>query len=374
MPPSLAPAQEPAPAPGARRRSERGGSQRLLNAFTAVERLPALGQSRRRATLALARGGALARNELIAIVERDVAMCSTLLRTAASEAGSRRRTVTSAAAAVDMLGEVRVRELVADLDEYAPFDPHPVLGHDLERLRLHSVQVRQIAAVLAGAAGHPDPHALASAALLHDIGKLVLAFAYAGYPQRVHGSADTPPARLEAERRLLGLDHAVVGGVLVRRWGLPDAVADMVSQHHTDSPSAALLRLADTLAHHCHGPEIDRDALAAHAAAAGFDLPRLESLVYEFGAGETSARLQPSPECPLSRKERAVIAQLATGQSYKEIAGAMGLSISTVRTHLHNTYRKLGVVDRAQAVLQAVALGWIEAPTLTAASVLEPAA
>jgi DNA-binding CsgD family transcriptional regulator len=97
----------------------------------------------------------------------------------------------------------------------------------------------------------------------------------------------------------------------------------------------------------------------------------VEAIIYERGAGEGGQRMQPSAACPLSRKERAVIAALATGMSYKEIAAGMGLSISTVRTHLHNTYRKLGVVDRAQAVLHAVALGWIEAPSLSAVSSVE---
>jgi DNA-binding NarL/FixJ family response regulator len=36
-----------------------------------------------------------------------------------------------------------------------------------------------------------------------------------------------------------------------------------------------------------------------------------------------------------------------------------GVSVSTVRTHLHNVYRKLGVPDRAQAVLRAAEKGWL---------------
>jgi len=36
------------------------------------------------------------------------------------------------------------------------------------------------------------------------------------------------------------------------------------------------------------------------------------------------------------------------GQVYKQIAHELTLSTSTVRTHLHNIYGKLGAVDRAQ--------------------------
>ena len=50
---------------------------------------------------------------------------------------------------------------------------------------------------------------------------------------------------------------------------------------------------------------------------------------------------------------------LAEGKVYKEIAEEMGLSASTVRTHLHNVYRKIGAADRAQAVLVARERGWV---------------
>ena len=63
--------------------------------------------------------------------------------------------------------------------------------------------------------------------------------------------------------------------------------------------------------------------------------------------------------CPLSRRELEVLKQLAEGKVYKQIAQELGLSTSTVRTHLHNTYAKLGANDRAQAVLIATDRGWL---------------
>jgi DNA-binding NarL/FixJ family response regulator len=53
------------------------------------------------------------------------------------------------------------------------------------------------------------------------------------------------------------------------------------------------------------------------------------------------------------------VRQLADGKVYKEIARELELSASTVRTHLHNVYGKLGAVDRAQAVLIARDRGWL---------------
>jgi two-component system sensor kinase FixL len=62
---------------------------------------------------------------------------------------------------------------------------------------------------------------------------------------------------------------------------------------------------------------------------------------------------------PLTVREREVVKLLADGKTYKQVATAMRLSQSTVRNHLHNVYQKLGVVDRAQAVIVSRENGWV---------------
>lgn len=54
----------------------------------------------------------------------------------------------------------------------------------------------------------------------------------------------------------------------------------------------------------------------------------------------------------LTPREREILALLAEGGLYKEIAQALGLSTSTVRVHLHSIYTKLHVQTRTQAVLK----------------------
>jgi ATP/maltotriose-dependent transcriptional regulator MalT len=51
--------------------------------------------------------------------------------------------------------------------------------------------------------------------------------------------------------------------------------------------------------------------------------------------------------------------RLARGQSNKEIARAIGVSPSTVKTHVANIYAKLGVAGRGKAVDAARALALI---------------
>jgi DNA-binding NarL/FixJ family response regulator len=53
----------------------------------------------------------------------------------------------------------------------------------------------------------------------------------------------------------------------------------------------------------------------------------------------------------LTPREREILALLAEGGLYKDIAKSLGLSTSTVRVHLHSVYTKLHVQTRTQAVL-----------------------
>lgn len=61
-------------------------------------------------------------------------------------------------------------------------------------------------------------------------------------------------------------------------------------------------------------------------------------------AGEPPARLSP--------RENEIIRLLAKGFLYKEIADQLHLSVETVRTHIHNTYEKLHVRTRTEAVMK----------------------
>lgn len=64
-------------------------------------------------------------------------------------------------------------------------------------------------------------------------------------------------------------------------------------------------------------------------------------------------------ECPLTKTEITCLRELAAGKTYKQIADALGKSTSTIRTHLGGIFKKLGVTDRARAVLHAEHRGWI---------------
>jgi len=54
----------------------------------------------------------------------------------------------------------------------------------------------------------------------------------------------------------------------------------------------------------------------------------------------------------LTKREQEILAHLAKGYLYKEIADQLGITLSTVRAHLHTVYEKLHVQSRTEAVVK----------------------
>jgi putative nucleotidyltransferase with HDIG domain len=79
-----------------------------------------------------------------------------------------------------------------------------------------------------------DPPVAFTVGLLHDIGKLVLNQVLTPEYQadiRAH-MTEKGLTRCEAEKAVLGTDHAEVGGALLQAWHLPDEIIEAVANHH----------------------------------------------------------------------------------------------------------------------------------------------
>jgi putative nucleotidyltransferase with HDIG domain len=348
----------PAQAAGAGRHNE-GHGRRLTAAFEALESFPALAESRNR-LLRVVGAERVSTSEMVAAVESDVALIISVLRLANQVEGRSKGRVESIVKAVEILSPEAVQALATRARTFDFFERTTTWDAAPERFRLHGVATQRAADRLAIETGYDNRDRLIVTALLHDIGKLVLMHAYPGYPSQVHQGARTPEERIHRERRELGVDHALVGGVLARRWGLPKSVASAIERHHADDADgeAAYVRLADMLAHYAQGQAVSPTELLKTARAIGLGPQELRTVMYDipFGSGNAKRAIDP---CPLSDRELDVLKRLAEGKVYKQIALELELSTSTVRTHLHNIYGKLGAVDRAQAVLLATERGWL---------------
>ncbi|QKJ18627.1 response regulator [Microbacterium hominis] len=125
--------------------------------------------------------------------------------------------------------------------------------------------------------------------------------------------------------------------------------------------------------------ETDDQILAAiEAGASGYLLkaaPQAEIVagIRSVAAGQTALspqvavrlvermRAPATTETVLTARETEVLQLVATGHSNKQIAVALGIGESTVKTHLLKTFDKLGVADRTRAVTLAMERGLLPA-------------
>jgi putative nucleotidyltransferase with HDIG domain len=91
------------------------------------------------------------------------------------------------------------------------------------------------------------------AALLHDVGKTVMGeFVYDAFEKISDLVAREGYSFLEAEKRVIGIDHAELGGKIAERWNFPKEIIDALAYHHrpdfmekNDNLVAWLVYLAD---------------------------------------------------------------------------------------------------------------------------------
>jgi putative nucleotidyltransferase with HDIG domain len=297
------------------------------------------------------------RGEIVAAVEADIGLTVAVLRRAQDAA--KRRPIANIPDAVHALSVAEIRDAIALL----PRGDFPWRTTNLEVLmHLSRVHAQTVARAVLRIVQTPDLRDdLVVAALLHDIGKLVLARVDSTYATVINVASSSPEQRLLQERRIYGLDHASLGALLVNRWRLPKALERAVASHHVDEAqdeSGTHVRLADMIAHHVQGDAVNRQTMLRLANACGLTAASLRDVLFDLPHSSGSDRRRAEPN-PLSNREASVLALLAQGKVYKVIAAELELSASTVRSHLHNTYAKLSVTDRAQAVLKATEMGWI---------------
>lgn len=97
---------------------------------------------------------------------------------------------------------------------------------------------------------------------------------------------------------------------------------------------------------------------AIHAAADGEALiaPNVTVRLLEAFAGAAAAGPAPTPPAePLTAREEDVLATVARGLSNHEIAAELHISLSTVKTHLTSLMQKLGVRNRVEIAIWALA-------------------
>ncbi|MBF0480431.1 MAG: HDOD domain-containing protein [Desulfovibrionaceae bacterium] len=148
--------------------------------------------------------------------------------------------VDSLSRAVALVGSSQLGVLALGVSVLSRFDDIPAGLIDMKSFWRHSIFCGILARMLAEKRRASEGEHFFVAGLLHDIGRLIF---YRHYP--VLSGETLVAARVrkmsltEAEREIMGFDHAVIGGLLLKKWNYPSSLEKSVRFHH--EPGAVLI-------------------------------------------------------------------------------------------------------------------------------------
>ena len=228
-----------------------GSREEILEKARAVPALPAAAAR----VITLIQDPDVGISELMKVIEHDPGLTSNVLRLANSAYFGGNREIVSVRDAGVRLGMNRIFQLVLT-SAITPTIAEPVRGYSLPpgELLEHSIAVAVGSEELARKVGKKVPPHTFTTGLLHDIGKTVLGLFVEVDADPILDVAFEEKVSFEiAERRVLGIDHAEVGAVLLDEWNLPENIVDGVRHHHSpldceDDPFvASVVHVVDNL-------------------------------------------------------------------------------------------------------------------------------
>jgi HD-like signal output (HDOD) protein len=198
--------------------------------------------------------------KIAATVEQDPAISAKILQVVNSAYFGLAQQMTSIQQAITYLGLDVIKALALTANVFAPMNLAPVEGFSLDQLQKRSLMAAKLARDILQDRKQADE--AFTAALLHDIGAIILVLAmpqaYAAVLENVRHTAR--PLQV-VEKELLQVTHAEVGAFLLGMWGLPFAIVEDVALHHT--PNAVPEGPYDVLAVlHVVAALVDAESLA----------------------------------------------------------------------------------------------------------------
>ncbi len=189
------------------------------------------------------------------LVSQEPAMCTRVLQRVNSARFAPVQDVVSVREGLTRLGADEVAKLLTSLSVVQVFVPYTESQKNLWR---HALQCAIAARAIANASCLPvPPEEAATCGLLHDLGRFVMLQFDPKDLSRIEESGWNDVHNLVAtERDICGFDHAHLGTIAAKHWGLPQKIIDVIAWHHTydtiDAPQSVVqltrvIQVADSL-------------------------------------------------------------------------------------------------------------------------------
>ncbi|MFQ3588576.1 MAG: HDOD domain-containing protein [Fimbriimonadaceae bacterium] len=235
------------------------------------------------------------------IIERDPAIAAKILRVANSPFYGFTQ-VTSINRAIGVLGMNTIRSLVTAI-AYQQLITNRQGASKFDRLRFwqHSLAAGTAARILGKIRFPSQAEELYTAAMMHDVGILVLErFMPDMFDQTYRFAHDLGLALHQAEMQLMGFHHGHVGGLLAEKWGLTGVMAAAVRYHHDPDEdlnfpeTTLLIGAANRLAYQCElgHADFDRSLDFTDAEREVLQMPDEQLIVIRTVVAQEVARAQ----------------------------------------------------------------------------------
>ena len=193
--------------------------------------------------------------EIVDVIKYDQAITANLLRICNSAYFGLKRKIASIKQAVAYLGLNKVASLVV-LGNSADNFKKAQIGYDLNEGELwrYSVSSALIAEDLAEKRRLNNVSLIFTSALLKDVGKVILStYVKDSFEDINKAVQDRGLTFIDAEKEVIGIDHAELGARVAERWNFNPAMVDIIRNHHDpdkappDDLSIPIVYLADSI-------------------------------------------------------------------------------------------------------------------------------
>lgn len=189
-------------------------------------------------------------DSIVTVIRYDEALTASVLRHANSAVSAPRYRIQNVKDAVVRIGIAKVLQIAVGSHVRGPMEKSlPEYGLGEEELWKHSVASALAAEIILRQHPKGIPPMSFTAALLHDIGKLILArHLNPAIQKTVHKlTSDYSLTYYQAEIEVMGFSHADVGSRVAERWCLGEEIAAAISEHHkTDVSRSAVTDVVRT--------------------------------------------------------------------------------------------------------------------------------
>lgn len=177
-------------------------------------------------------------DDLAKVISKDPKLVASLLRLANSAMFSFRAEVDTPSRAVALMGFRQVSSLALGAASLSLFRRSKDSILDVERFWKHSIACGVIAQEIAKKAGIGDPERFFVCGLLHDIGLYIIYESDTSLASTLQYRANEEGKSFYSlEREMLGFDHAILGGTVLKDWNFPKPLVVAAAGHHDEAKS-----------------------------------------------------------------------------------------------------------------------------------------